>query len=78
MNIIDTRIGNPDAGVNFKYSGLDKASDQGQKALRFATHYIIMHKNSRINEMRQTQCAFLWYLSLTFEIETLNETPYLL
>lgn len=53
MNIIDTRIGNPDAGVNFKYGGLDKASDQGQKALRFATHYIIMHKNSRVNEMQQ-------------------------
>lgn len=53
MNIIDTRIGNPDAGVNFKYGGLNKASDQGQKALRFAVRHIIMHKNSRVNEMQQ-------------------------
>ena len=53
MNIIDTRIGNPNTGVNFKYDGLNKAPDYGQKALRFATHYIIMRKNSRINEIRQ-------------------------
>lgn len=53
MNIIDTRIGTSDAGVNFKYDGLNKAPDYGQKALRLATHYIIMHKNSRTNEMRQ-------------------------
>lgn len=53
MNIIDTRIGNPNTGVNFKYGGLNKASDYGQKVLRFATYYIIMRKNSRINEIRQ-------------------------
>lgn len=53
MNIIDTRIGNPNTGVNFKYGGLNKASDQGQKALRFAVRHIIMHKNSRTNEMWQ-------------------------
>lgn len=53
MNIIDTRIGNPNTGVNFKYGGLNKASDQGQKALRFAVRHMIMHKNSRVNEMQQ-------------------------
>lgn len=53
MNIIDTCIGISDTGVNFKYDGLNKAPDYGQKALRFAMYHIIMHKNSRVNEMQQ-------------------------